>query len=148
MGRLVLTEDSLTARFTLRVDFRAEHWGQLAGAGLLVFRPPFSDRRAPDILTDQERKQPIVLRSVALHESVVVSLPSGYAVDETPMPARITAPFGDYTSTIEVRPGELVCTRRLTVRADYLPAEQYRDVQEFFTRTRAAERAAVVLIRQ
>ncbi len=148
VGSVDFAADSLQGRFTLRVGFHARQWGQLAARGLLVFRPSFSDRRAPELLVSEDRKMPIVLQPLALQESVFVSLPDGYTLDEIPEPVQITTPFGDYMGEAVVRGSELVCTRRITVRGDLLPPESFPAVRDFLARVRAAEHSPVVLVRK
>lgn len=135
-------------RFALDVDFSAASYGQLMQNRLLVFKPAIVSRRESLFLTEPTRKYPVVLESHALSETVRVKLPVGFDVDEVPDALKLDTPFGTYATSYDVKDGQLVFTRMLTLRAVTIPADQYPSVRSFFEKIRAAEQAPVVLARK
>ena len=141
-------DDRAAGRFDLDVEFTASGYGQLMQERLLVFKPAIVARRETLYLTEPKRKHPIVLTSNSYSETVRVKLPLGFAVDEMPDAVKLDTAFGSYTTSYEVKDGELVFSRKLVQRATTIPVEQYNSVRSFFERIRAAEQAPVVLIRK
>jgi hypothetical protein len=115
---------------------------------LLVFKPAIVSRRESLLLTDVIRKHPVVLESNAFIETVRVKLPDGFDVDELPDPLKLETAFGNYDASYEVKDGQLVFTRRLSLRATTIPAEQYSTVRGFFERIRSVEQSPVVLAKK
>lgn len=141
-------DDRNEGRFALDVDFTAERYAQTMQNRLLVFKPAIVSRLDALSLTGASRKAPVVLKSNAFTEIVRVQLPEGFEVDETPDPLKIETPFGSYTATYEVKEGQLLFTRTLSIKALTIPAEQYAAVRSFFERIRATEQAPVVLAKK
>ena len=135
-------------RFALDVEFTAGSYAQLMQGRLLVFKPAIVSRLDELSLTGAARKHPVVLKSRAYTEMVRVKLPEEFNVDELPDPLKIETSFGNYASTYEVKDGQLVFTRAMTLRAATIPADQYASVRNFFERIRAAEASPVVLVRK
>jgi hypothetical protein len=138
----------LEGRFALDVDFTAERYAQVMQDRLLIFKPAIVSRLEALSLTRASRKAPVVLKSRAFTESVRVQLPEGFEVDEVPDALKIETPFGNYTATYEVKAGQLLFTRTLSMRAMTIPADQYSAVRSFFERIRATEQAPVVLAKK
>lgn len=148
VSRVQPEDDSVDGRFGLDVDFSATSYGQLMQGRLLVFKPAIVSRREALFLTEATRSQPIVLDSHAFTETVHVKLPVGFEVDEVPDVVKLDTVFGTYKTTYEVKDGELVFTRALTLRAATIPSEQYQTVRKFFENIRAAEQSPVVLVKK
>ncbi|MGH9927649.1 MAG: DUF3857 domain-containing protein [Pyrinomonadaceae bacterium] len=148
VSRVQPVDDDVDGRFGLDVDFSALAYGQLMQGRLLVFKPAVVSRREALFLTEAKRSQPIVLESHAFTETVRVRLPAGFEVDELPDVVKLDTAFGSYTTSYEVKNGELVFVRTLAQRAGTIPAEQYQSVRSFFEKIRAAEQAPVVLVKK
>jgi len=142
------SDNSAEGRFTLGVEFTAPAYAQLMRGRLMVFKPAIVSRRESLLLTEPSRRHPVVLESQAYTETVRVKLPAGFEVDEVPDASKLTAPFGSYAASYEVKDGQLVFTRTLTLQAATIPVEQYAAVRGFFERIRAAEQAPVVLAKK
>jgi hypothetical protein len=141
-------DDSSAGRFDLDIDFTAPAYAQLMQGRLLVFKPAIVSRRESLSLTEAKRKHPIVLRSTAYSETVLMQLPAGFVVDEMPDAVKLDTSFGSYATSYEVKDGQLIFTRKLVQNATTIPVEQYNTVRSFFERIRAAEQAPVVLARK
>lgn len=148
VSRVQPEDDNVEGRFGLDVDFSANSYGQLMQGRLLVFKPAIVSRNEVLVLTEATRSQPIVLGSRVFTETVRVKLPLGFEVDEMPDVVKLETTFGTYKTSYEVKNGELVFARALTLRAATIPSEQYQTVRKFFENIRAAEQAPVVLVRK
>jgi hypothetical protein len=142
------TDESVEGRFGLEVEFTAADYGQLMQGRLLVFKPAIISRRESLFLTEEARRNPVVIKSRAFTEIVRVKLPMGFDVDELPDPVKLQASFGSYETKYEVKGSDLVFTRSLSQRAATIPPDQYQTVRSFFSRIRSAEQAPVVLARK
>ncbi|HWN08115.1 MAG TPA: DUF3857 and transglutaminase domain-containing protein [Pyrinomonadaceae bacterium] len=139
------SDDSNGGKFALDVTFAAPSYAQLMQDRLLVFKPAIVSRRDSLSLTESKRKHPVVLKSSSYSETVRVKLPAGFEVDELPDVVKLDTPFGAYTTSYEVKDGQLVFTRNFVQRAITVPVAQYDSVRSFFARMRDAEQSPVVL---
>ena len=146
--RIEPADEHAEGRFSLDVDFVAPAYAQTMQDRLLVFKPSVVGHSNTGWLAETTRKQPIVLKSKALNETVRFKLPVGFDVDELPDPVKITSEFGTYTASYEVKDGQLVYTRSLVQRAAVVPVEKYKDIRSFFGQVRASEDAPIVLARK
>jgi hypothetical protein len=89
-----------------------------------------------------------VLEPYAFVESSTFTLPEGFAVDEIPEALRLDTAFGAYSTNMESRQGSLSFTRKLVLKRDIIPVEQYTAVRKFFESIHIAEQAPVVLIKK
>lgn len=139
------SDDANQGKFALNVTFAAPSYAQLMQNSLLVFKPAIVSRRDSLSLTEPKRKHPVVLKSTSYSETVRVTLPVGFVVDELPDVVKLDTPFGKYTTNYEVKDGQLVFTRNFIQRAITVPVAQYDSVRSFFARMRDAEQSPVVL---
>jgi hypothetical protein len=135
-------------KFDLSVDFSALGYGQLMQDRLLVFKPAIISRRESLFLTDSKRTHAVVLDARAFNETVRIMLPAGFDVDELPDAVKLDTPFGIYSTSYEVKDGQLTFKRALAQKAITIPVEQYASVRCFFEKIRAAEQAPVVLAKK
>jgi hypothetical protein len=141
--------DPVNDHFTLDVPFTAERYGQLMQGKLLVFNPNVVSRRSlPPFNQQAMRKQPVVLESHSLSETVKIKLPAGFSVDEMPAPVKISTPFAYYASECSAGAEGIVYTRSLLLQNAVIPAQQYGQIRDFFASVRNAEQTPVVLIRK
>jgi hypothetical protein len=144
----VSATDEAEGRFTLNAEFSAPRYGQLLQNRLLMFKPAMISRRTSLLLTDSQRKYPIMVPSQAYTETVRVRLPEGFVVDELPDPVKLHTEFGTYSANFTIQNGDLIFTRLLTLRRSVLPVGQYDLARNFFERILAVEQAPAVLIRK
>lgn len=142
------SDNANEGRFSLDVDFKAEHYGQLMQGRLLIFRPAIVSRHESAFLTEATRKYPVVLEGHAYVDRVKIKLPAGFEVDELPDPVKLETPFGSYTTTYVAKDGNLQFTRTLTVQGVTIPVADYSKVRSFYERIRKAEQTPVVLARK
>ena len=141
-------DEASEGRFALNVTFAAPSYAQLMQDRLLVFKPAIVSRRDSLSLTESKRTHPVVLKSNSYSETVRVKLPAGFVVDELPDAVKLETPFGAYSTSYEVKDGQLVFKRNFVQRAITVPVAQYDSVRSFFARMRSAEQSPVVLAKK
>ncbi|MFL6284342.1 MAG: DUF3857 domain-containing protein [Pyrinomonadaceae bacterium] len=146
--RIEPADEHAEGRFSLDVDFVAPAYAKTMQDRLLVFKPSVVGHSNTGWLAETTRKQPVVLKSKALNETVRFKLPAGFDVDELPDAVKLSSEFGTYTASYEVKDGQLLYTRSLIQRAAVVPVEKYKDIRSFFGQVRASEDAPVVLARK
>ena len=134
--------------FELRVEFSAQNYAQSMGGQLLVFKPAVVPRRVHTALNDARRVTPVLLEPNAYEETIAITLPENFAVDELPPPVEISRSFGAYALAGELREGALHFRRSYVVHAAEIPPERYDEVRSFFDGINRAEQTPVVLKRK
>jgi hypothetical protein len=76
---------------------------------------------------------------------VEISLPEGVKVDELPDPAKISFPFGTYTSGAEIAGNVLKYHREYRVTATQVPFDHVADLARLFSSINIDEKAQAVL---
>ena len=148
LARVEPADDAQAGEFALDVEFKAPGYAQLMRGRLMVFKPAIVSRRSSLSLTAAKRNYPIVLEGRTYDEIARIKLPGGFAVDEMPEPVKLDRPFGHYAAECEVKDGQLIFKRALSLQSTTIPVEQYEAVRSFFESIRAAEQAPVVLVKK
>lgn len=136
------------AEFTLDFGFSAPHYAQLMQGRLLVFKPALLAHDGWPNLNDTSRKTPIVLEARSFTDSIEVQVPEGFIVDELPPSVRAETSFASWEASVSVTEEKLIFTRKLQLETSIIPAEEYRQVRDFFNRVAESEQEPVVLIRR
>jgi hypothetical protein len=134
--------------FDLDIEFSIPRYGQLMQNRLLVFKPVVVSRRNSSALTEQNRTTPIELDSHSMRETVTVTLPVGFVIDEMPNAVDLKTQFGNYSANYEQKDGKLIFTRTMTTLKMLVPADKYASVRDFYATIRDAEQSPVVLLRK
>lgn len=148
VSRVEEQDDEASGRFTLEVEFTAPAYGQLMQQRLLVFRPAVLSRREWVFPSDATRTLPVALEADAFAETVRITLPAGFRLDELPTPVSVETPFGRYTAEAVAEGATLIFRRKLVLQRATVPAAEYASVRSFYEKMRAAEQAPVVLVRK
>jgi len=136
------------AEFSLGIEFRAPRYAQMLQGRLMMFKPAVLARTTQYPFASEKRRQPVVLDSESYSETVRVTLPAGFAVDEMPDSGNLDAAFGTYHVSYKVDNGTLLFTRSLEVKATTVPADEYSKVRDFFGMVVGSEQSPVVLIKR
>jgi transglutaminase-like putative cysteine protease len=131
--------------FVLRVDLRAERYGQPLPGGLLLVRPPRLRIPGAPSPAQPTRTLPIRLRAGTFREKLRIAIPPGFRPDDLPDAESLEAAFGDFTATTAAEADAVVLTRHLRLKDALLPPSDYAGLRKFFDRIRAARDAPVVL---
>lgn len=135
-------------QFSLGIEFQAPRYAQMLQGRLMMFKPAVLARTTQYPFASDKRKQPVVLDSESYSETVRVTLPDGFAVDEMPDSGSLDAAFGTYHVSYKVDNGTLLFTRSLEVKAAIVPAADYSKVRDFFGRVAGSEQSPVVLVKR
>lgn len=131
---------SLTLRFT------APQYGQVRGPLMLV-RPRVLGEESFAI-DRKPRKYAVLLGGASrVTDTYEMEIPSDYAVDDTPEPARLDVGFASYQSKIDVTGSKVRYWRELIVRDYQVAPEHIADLRKLEALIGADENAAIVLKR-
>ena len=129
----------------LSYSFRLPRYAS-STAGLLLLRPRVMSEWGSDLMESGERKQPVEFPSAVLRtETIEITLPQGYIVDELPPPADAKIAAASYSSTSALTGSVLRYTRRLEITDVLVDREQLPDLKKFYRQIAADEKARAVL---
>lgn len=140
--------DAAEGQAVLDVQFAAPRYAKLMQQRLLIFNPVVVSRRNSVVMNEASRKLPIELAPESFAETVTVSIPSGFAVDEVPKDANLETPFGAYQTQTISGSASIEFRRSLMLRSMVIPPEQHEKVKGFFHAIRSTEEAPIVFIRK
>ena len=89
----------------------------------------------------------MVLDADALDETVRITLPAGFRLDETPDPVHLDSAFGKYDATWTPEGGVLVFHRKLEVQAQTVPVARDKELQKFLDTVYGSAELPVVLVK-
>jgi len=125
--------------------FTSAHYAKNAG-GLLLLRPRVVGEYAGAYDPTKPRRYPYQIDAPFLNtDTVEIALPDGFAVDELPDPAKINAPFAEYTSKTESAGNVVKYTRQYKVETTLVPVDQVPQLRSLFGRINADEKNMAVL---
>ncbi len=133
----------------LPVSLELPRYATRSGARLF-FKPNLMERWKTVPAAVEERKQPVDLSYAYIDlDSVSYQLPPGYAVEAAPAPVKVETPFGSFYASADFKSeGRLEYVRRLELRENKLPAEQYEAYRKFVAEIVKADGMQVVLVRK
>lgn len=138
-----------SSEITLPLTLTLPRFAAVSGSRMFL-RPNLLERRkyVPPAMPD--RKQPVLLTYAYVDvDSIHYRLPEGFAIEALPEPVKLTTSFGGYEATTVVQEeGALLYVRRLEMRANRLPAQQYEEYRQFLANVVKADAAQVVLVRK
>jgi hypothetical protein len=141
----VLNADDLDKDFILRYRFTADHYAKTAGPLLLV-RPRVVGEFADYLDAGKPRHYAYEMHAPYYNsQTVEITLPDGYKVDELPEPTTATAPFAAYTSKIEQAAGILKYTREYQMQTTLVPVEKIDQLKKLFAQINLDEKNMAVL---
>jgi len=129
----------------IKFNFSAAHYAKNAGSMLLV-RPRVLGELAGPWDANKPRHYAYEFRGPFLdRDTVEISLPEGFKVDELPDPAKITFPFAEYVSKTESGDGVLKYTREYKQTASEVSLEHMDELKKFFSQINLDEKNMAVL---
>jgi len=123
----------------------AEKYAKMAG-DLLLVRPRVVGKEATGFLeTKEPRANPIEFEEPE-HDSdtVEITLPPGYELDELPPPVNLDEPYASYHSKVEFKDGVLRYTRVFELKQLSLPASKAIELRDFYRTITDDERNSAV----
>jgi hypothetical protein len=132
----------------IRYKFTAEIDAESAEP-LLLLRPRIVGEQGGVMDTTRPRHYAYEMDSPILEsESIEISLPEGFQVDELPKPASVSFDFGEYASRIEVTDRVLRYSRQYRMKSSVVPVEQVDQLRKMFAEISNDEQKVAVLTRK
>lgn len=129
----------------MNADFSCNRFASVAGDRLIVptLIPGYSNK-IPD--AEDKRINPIQLSDESSDfDTISISYPSGYQIEQLPENLSVKSEFGDYTLNFSVQNDNVIITRYLKREKGLFPPEKYIDFREFYKTINKAERQKLVL---
>ena len=143
----LVNADDIDQDLIIRFNISAAHYAKNAGAMLLV-RPRVLGELAGPWDPNKPRHYAYDFRAPFLdRDSVEISLPDGFKVDELPDPAKATFPFAEYMSKTESAEGVLKYTREYKQTATQVSMDQMDQLKKLFGQINLDEKNMAVLKR-
>ncbi|HKY04837.1 MAG TPA: transglutaminase-like domain-containing protein, partial [Blastocatellia bacterium] len=134
--------DPLIVEYTINASSYGSRLGKL-----LVIKPLLLRAQNYPVFTTQERSYPILFDIKSVKEDLTrITMPEGFRLDELPADTRVKTDFGEFDLTFQVSGQSLVVRRRLAIKQQLMPADQYASVKKFFETAQAASQSSIVLV--
>lgn len=144
-------EAELEKPLDLEMQFSVAAYAHSSGP-LLLLRPHLLGSHVlfcSEVMEGKPRAYPIELGHPGTwRDSYDITLPAGYAVDETPDPVKIDLDFASYHSSVTARPNQLHYEREYVLRQVEIPPGKAADFRKLESAIMNDERGAAVLKKQ
>jgi hypothetical protein len=138
-------ENDIDKDLVLRYKFTASHYAKSAGPLLLV-RPRVVGEMAGAFDVTKPRHYAYEFDAPFLRsDTVEITLPEGYSVDELPEPAKAIFPFAEYTSKAEKEGNILKYSRQYRMQTTQVPVERIEQLRKLFAQIGTDEKNMAVL---
>ncbi len=148
VARISPQDAATEGKFHLEIELNAAGYAQLMANKMLLFKPALLSYPEPLNLSEPNRTQPILLEADSRSETIRITLPQGFVIDELPEAQTIKASFGQCELKYEVKDGVASYVRTIRLNKTTIPAEKAEEVKRFFAQIKAAEQNPVVLLRK
>ena len=146
-GLEIINEAEIDKDLILKYKFTADHYAKNAGPLLLV-RPRIVGEKAGRLDATKPRHYPYEFRAPFLQsDTVEITLPEGFKVDELPDPADAHLPFAQYVSKTESSGNVLKYTREYKMTTTLVPVDSFKQLQTLFSQILSDEKSMAVLKR-
>jgi Domain of Unknown Function with PDB structure (DUF3857) len=144
-GLEVLNLDDIEKDLTIRYKFSADHYAKNAG-GLLLIRPHVLGEVAGGWDANKPRHYAYEFEAPFMDsDSVEITLPDGFKVDELPEPAKAAFAFAQYVSKTENSGNILKYTREYRVDSTLVSMDQMDQLKKLFGQINLDEKNMAVL---
>ena len=141
----LVNADDIDKDLILRYKFKAEHYAKSAGPLLLV-RPRVVGEKGGYFDPTKPRHYPYQIDAPVLDsDTVEITLPDGFKVDELPDPAKASYGFGEYTSKTEAAGNVLKYTREYKISTTQVPLDRIDQLKKLFSEIVSDEKNMAVL---
>jgi Domain of Unknown Function with PDB structure (DUF3857) len=138
-------ENDIDKDLVLRYKFTASHYAKTAGPLLLV-RPRIVGEMAGAFDVTKPRHYAYDFDAPFLRsDSVEITLPEGYSVDELPEPANAIFPFAEYTSKAEKEGNVLKYSRQYRMQTTQVPLGSIEQLRKLFAQISTDEKNMAIL---
>jgi Domain of Unknown Function with PDB structure (DUF3857) len=138
-------ENDIDKDLVIHYKFTASHYAKTAGQLLLV-RPRVIGEMAGAFDVSKPRHYAYEFDAPFLRsDSVEITLPEGYSVDELPDSAKAVFPFAEYTSKAEKDGNVLKYSREYKMQATQVPLDRIEQLKKLFAQIGMDEKNMAVL---
>jgi len=136
---LKTTSDTLSYRYNYTVSNCFTHI-----ADITLLKLPFADAQGPlDFISNDKRKYPLdfwrFLSSDIERESISIKIPDGKKLVEVPETIRYSCNVADYMLDFKLKNNELIVTREMKYKDDYVPIDKYKEFSNFYENVISAD---------
>ncbi len=132
--------------FGFNYSFESENYAKSAGDLLLVRPRVIGVKSSPLLETKEPRKFPIEFDGPARDtDTFEIALPTGYQVDDLPLPVDADYSFASYHSKTESKEGMVRYTRTFEIKELSVPVNRAEDLKTFYRAIASDERNTAVL---
>jgi Domain of Unknown Function with PDB structure (DUF3857) len=146
-GLEIVNEAEIDKDLILKYKFTADHYAKSAGPLLLV-RPRVVGESAGYFDATKPRHYPYEFHAPFVQsDTIEITLPEGFKVDELPDPADAHLPFAQYVSKTETNGNILKYTREYKMTTTLVPVDSIKQLQTLFSQIISDEKSMAVLKR-
>jgi tetratricopeptide (TPR) repeat protein len=136
---LKTTSDTLTYRYNYTVSNCFTHI-----ADMTLLKLPFADSQGPmDFISNDKRKYPLdfwrFVSSDIERETININIPEGKKLVEIPETIRYSCNVADYMLDFKLEDHELIVTREMKYKDDYVPIDKYKEFSNFYENVISAD---------
>jgi hypothetical protein len=135
-------------QFQLNMDVAVRQFGQTLQGRLLMIAPGALGRQTNYSFPAKPRKAPVLLDAEVYRDTVTISVPPQFKVDELPDPARLTSAYGSYSAKWSASGNKIRFEQSLEVKNTNAPATEYGKIRQFFERVESTQNSSVVLVKE
>jgi hypothetical protein len=132
----------------LNLDLAVHQFGQTMQGRLLIITPGNLALTVGYALPAKPRKLPVELFARAQADSVTLTVPAQFKVDEIPDPVKIDSPYGSYRAQWKVEGAKILFEQSVEIKDTLAPASEYAKLREFFEKISSGQHSPVVLLKQ
>ncbi len=147
LDRIEATDHADRDLVQLNMDVTVKRFGHTLQNRLLVISPGAVGLRARYAFPAKPRNFPVRLLAEDHHDSVSISVPAEFKVDEMPAPVHIDSAYGAYSASWKADGNKVLFQQKLEVKAVTAPASDYPAIRDFFEKVAGAQNSSVVLVR-
>jgi hypothetical protein len=112
--------------------------------GMSICKLPWSDRiESIDFLSAETRKYPIEYWEYTSAdrelETLTIAIPAGKTITEMPKSQKYSCFLADYSIQYKLQGTKIVATREFTFKDDFVPAEKYKELKDFYAKVVTAD---------
>jgi hypothetical protein len=132
--------------FGFEYSFESASYAKNAG-GLLLVRPRVLGVKSMDFMETKEARKFAVEFSGPVRDtdSFEITIPTGYAVDDVPVPVAMDYDFASYHSKTEIDGNMIRYNRTFVVKELSVPASRAEELRKFYRTIASDERSTVVM---
>lgn len=133
---------------TEKVQLVSKDYATITGKRLFI-TPNILSANTRKLSDVEKREQEIVYDyGFKTSDTVLIKIPSGYAVEAMPRPVKVENAFGEYEIRFAIQDGVISMIRRYDRNSGHFPAGDYEKMVAFYNTVYTADRSRMVLVKK